>query len=159
MEEDIKARFLATFNQLLGGKDTLLEDCRVMQDHLTNCSAIDAELDELLREITVVTELTQRCIQENARSAQSQEAYAERYNGYVARYEKAKAKVDALQEQKKQRQARADIIGGFMFAVHEREAGVTEFDNALWLTVVQKATAYHDGLLVFTFQNGLEIEG
>ena len=159
MEEDIKARFLAAFNQLLDGKDALLEDCRVMQDHLTNCSAIDVELDELLREIAVVTELTQRCIQENARSAQSQEEYAERYNGYVARYEKAKAKVDALQEQKKQRQARADIIGEFMFAVHEREAGVTEFDNALWLAVVQKATVYHDGRLVFTFQNGLEIEG
>ena len=159
MEEDIKARFLATFNQLLDGKDALLEDCRIMQDHLTNCSAIDAELDELLREIAVVTELTQRCIQENARSAQSQEEYAERYNGYVARYEKTKAKVDALQEQKKQRQAKADLIGGFMFTLHELEDGVTEFDNTLWLAVVQKATAYHDGRLVFTFQNGMEIEG
>ena len=159
LEEDIKARFLAAFNQLLEGKDALLEDCRIMQDHLTNCSAIDAELDELLREIAVVTELTQRCIQENARSAQSQEEYAERYNGYVAWYEKAKARVDALQEQKKQRQAEADLIGGFMFALHEREAGITEFDNSTWLAVVQKATAYHDGRLVFAFQNGMEIEG
>lgn len=130
-----------------------------MQDHLTNCSAIDAELDELLREIAVVTELTQRCIQENAHSAQSQEEYAERYNGYVARYEKAKARVDALQEQKKQRQAEAGLIGGFMFALHEREAGITESGNSTWLAVVQKATAYHDGRLVFTFQNGMEIEG
>ena len=137
LEEDIKARFLAAFNQLLEGKDALLEDCRIMQDHLTNCSAIDTEMDELLREIAVVTELTQRCIQENARSAQNQEEYAERYNGYVARYEKTKARVDALQEQKKQRQA----------------------NNTLWLAVVQKATAYHDGRLVFTFQNGMEIEG
>ena len=59
-EEDIKARFLAAFNQLLNGKDALLEDCRIMQDHLTACTALDAELDELLREIAVVTELTQR---------------------------------------------------------------------------------------------------
>lgn len=44
-----------------------------------------------------------------------------------------------------------------MFAVHEREDGVEEFDNTLWLAVVQKATAYHDGRLVFTFQNGIEI--
>ena len=158
-EEDIKARFLAAFNQLLDGKDALLEDYRIMQDRLTNCAAIDTEMDELLREIAVVTELTQRCIQENARSAQSQEEYAERYNGYVARYEKTKARADTLQEQKKQRQAKADIIGGFMFALHEREAGVTEFDNALWLAVVLKATTYHDGRLMFTFQNGMEIEG
>ena len=69
VEEDIKARFLVAFNQLLDSKGTLLEDCRIMQNHLTNCAAIDAELDELLREIAVVTELTRRCIQENARSA------------------------------------------------------------------------------------------
>ena len=91
--------------------------------------------------------------------AQSQEEYTERYNSYVARYDAAKAKLDALQQKKDQRLVEAEAIGGFMFAVHEREAGVTEFDNALWLTVVQKATAYHDGRLVFTFQNGMEIEG
>ena len=58
-----------SFDKLLDGKETLLEDCRIMQDYLTNCAVIDAELDELLREIAVVTELTQRCIQENAQSA------------------------------------------------------------------------------------------
>ena len=66
--------------------------------------------------------------------------------------------MDALQEQKRQRQAKADLIGGFMFAVYERKVGITEFDNTLWLAVVQKATAYHDGRLVFTFQSGMEIE-
>ena len=159
MEEDIKARFLAAFNKLLDDREALLEDCRLMQSHLTDCTALDTELEDLRQEIEVVTELTQRCIQENAQSAQSQEEYAERYKGYVARYEKAKARVDVLQEQKKQRQAKADLIGGLMFALHELEDGVTEFDNTLWLAVVQKATAYHDGRLVFTFQNGMEIEG
>ena len=156
-EEDIKARFLAAFNKLLDGKDTLLEDCRLMQTALTDCSVIDAELDGLLREIEVVTELTQRCIQENARSAQSQEEYTERYNGYVARYEKAKARADALQEQKKQRQAKADAIGGFMFELAERGDAITEFDERLWLAVVERATAYNDGRLVFTFQNGVTV--
>ena len=130
----------------------------MMQTALTDCSAIDAELDGLLQEIEVVTELTQRCIQENAQSAQSQEEYTERYNGYVARYEKAKARADALQEQKKQRQAKADAIGGFMFELSERGDAINEFDERLWLAVVEKATAYHDGRLVFRFQNGSEIE-
>ena len=157
-EEDIKARFLVAFNQLLDGKDALLEDCRLVQSHLTDCSTIDTELDGLLREIEVVTELTKRCIQENAQSAQSQEEYAERYNGFVARYETAKAQVDALQRQKEARLAQADAIGGFMFALSEQGCELTEFDEPLWIAMVQKATAYHDGRLVFTFQNGVEIE-
>ena len=159
MEEDIKARFLAAFNKLIVGSTTILEDCRLMQSHLTDCSAIDDELEELRQEIEVVTELTQRCIQENARSAQSQEEYTKRYNGYVARYDAAKAKLDTLQKKKAQRLAQADAIGAFMFELSERKDIITEFDERLWLTTLAKATSYRDGRLVFTFQNGIEIEG
>ena len=159
LEEDIKARFLVAFNKLLNGRNTLLEDCRIMQSHLTDCSAIDVELEELRQEIEVVTELTQRCIQENARNAQSQEEYTERYNGYVTRYDAAKAKLDALQQKKERRLAEAENIGGFMFARSERDCKLTEFDEGLWLAVVDMATSFHDGRLVFTFQSGTEIEG
>ncbi len=129
-----------------------------MQSHLTDCSAIDAELEELRQEIEVVIELTQRCIQENARNAQSQEEYTARYNGYVKRYEAAKGKADRLQMQKAERQARADAVGAFMFALSELGTGVTEFDDSLWQATVVKATAYPDGRLVFTFRDGTEIE-
>jgi DNA invertase Pin-like site-specific DNA recombinase len=157
-EDDIKERFLAAFNKLLDGKETLLEDCRLMQLTLTDCSDIDAKLDALRQEIEVVTELTRRCVEENSHSAQSQEAYAERYNGYVARYEAAKAKAEKLQNVRSQRTAKADEIGAFMFALAEYDSGVTEFDDRLWAATVQKATVYQDGRLVFTFQNSAEIE-
>ena len=130
-----------------------------MQSHLTDCSAIDVELEELRQEIEVVTELTQRCIQENARNAQSQEEYTDRYNGYVARYGAAKAKLDALQQKKDQRLTEAENIGSFMFALSERDCELTEFNEGLWLAVVDMATSFHDGRLVFTFQSGTEIEG
>lgn len=158
-EEDIKARFLVAYNKLIAGKTTILEDCRLMQSHLTDCTCIDAEMNSLLREIEVVTELTKRCIQENAQSAQSQEEYAERYNGFVARYETARDKVAVLQQQKEARLVQADAIGGFMFALSEQGCELTEFDESFWIAMVQKATVYQDGRLVFTFQNGTEIEG
>ncbi len=48
---------------------------------------------------------------------------------------------------------------GHMFALSERDAALDEFDESLWTAVVDKATAYPDGRLVFTFRNGMEIEG
>ena len=39
--------------QLCGG----VEDCRLMQATLTDCTGIDAEIESLLEEIDVVTEL------------------------------------------------------------------------------------------------------
>lgn len=87
------------------------------------------------------------------------EDYTERYNGYVARYDAAKVKLDALQKEKAQRLAQADSIGGFMFELSEYTEAITEFDEGLWLAVIEKATAYHDGRLVFTFQNGVSLDG
>ncbi len=87
-EETIKMRFVAALNTIIDSKDSILEDCRLMQATLTDCTGIDTEIDSLLEEIDVVTELTKRCIAENSQMAQNQEEYAARYNGFVERYEK-----------------------------------------------------------------------
>ena len=42
-----------------------------MQTTLTDCTGIDAEIESLLEEIDVVTELTKRCIAENSQTAQN----------------------------------------------------------------------------------------
>ena len=156
-EEAIKSRFLAAVNTLIANRDMLLEDCRLIQTTLTDCAEIDAKLETLMQEIEVVSELTKRCIEDNAQNAQDQDAYAERYNGLVERYEKTKAEVDELQRRKAERQAKAENIGAFMFELHERDAAITEFDDRLWLTTVDKVTVHRDGRLVFLFQNGTEV--
>lgn len=44
----IKERFVAAFNSILGSKDSILEDCRLMQTTLTDCTGIDTEIEGLL---------------------------------------------------------------------------------------------------------------
>lgn len=104
-EETIKARFVVAFNAVLDSKDNILEDCRLMQSALTNYTGVDEEIQSLLEEIDVVTELTKRCIAENSQTAQNQAEYKARYNGFVARYEKAKTRVEELRSIKNARQA------------------------------------------------------
>ena len=70
-EETIKARFVAALNAVIDSKDNILEDCRLMQATLTDCTGIDTEIESLLEEIEVVTELTKRCIAENSQMAQT----------------------------------------------------------------------------------------
>ena len=157
-EEIIKTRFVGAFNAILADKDSALENCRLIQSTLTDCSGLDAEIESLLEEIDVVTELTKRCIAENSQTAQNQEEYAARYNGFVERYEKAKSRVEELRSIKTERQAQADAIGAFMFEV--QELGIlTEFDEKLWLTVIDTVTVHADGRMTFKFQGGTEIEG
>lgn len=112
-------RFVAALNAVIDSKDSkdsILEDCRLMQTTPTDCTGIDAEIESLLEEIDVVTELTKRCIAENLQTAQNQEEYAQ-YNGFVERYEKAKAQLEQLRATKAAREAQAKAIGVFMFEV------------------------------------------
>lgn len=128
-----------------------------MQATLTDCTGIDTEIKSLLEEIDVVTELTKRCIAENSQTAQSQEEYAARYNGFVERYEKATARLEQLRITKAERKAQAEAIGAFMFEVQELDA-LTDFDEKLWLTVIDTVTVHADGRLTFKFQGGTEID-
>ena len=153
-EEMLKARFLVAFNAILDNKDSILEDCRLIQTTLSDCTGIDAEM---LEEIDVVTELTKRCIAENSQTAQNQIEYAARYNGFVERYEKAKAKLERLRITKAEREAQAEAIGAFMFEVQELDA-LSEFDEKLWLSVIDTVTVHADGRLTFKFQGGTEID-
>lgn len=156
-EETIKTRFVGAFNAILADKDSALENCRLMQSTLTDCSGLDAEIESLLEEIDVVTELTKRCIAENSQTAQNQEEYAARYNGFVERYEKAKTRVEELHSIKNVRQAQADAIGAFMFEVQELDT-LSEFDNKLWLTVIDTVTVHADGRMTFKFQGSTVID-
>ena len=146
-ENNVKERFVKAVNILFSDKDTLIEDCRLIQRALTDCKEIDA-----------VTELTRRCIENNSKSAQDQEDYAERYNGLVERYDAAKKKAEALQAKKTKRQSKAESIGVFISELQKREGTITEFDERLWLATVEKATVYSDGRLIFLFKNGMEVE-
>lgn len=156
-EETIKTRFVTALNAIIESKDNVLEDCRLMQATLTDCTGIDTEIESLLEEIDVVTELTKRCIAENSQTAQNQEEYAARYNGFVERYEKAKARLEQLRTTKAAREAQAEAIGAFMFEVQELDA-LTEFDEKLRLTIIDTITVHADERMTFKFQGGTEIE-
>ena len=156
-ETELKERFLTAYNSLYENRETLLEDCRLTQQTLSNCSEIDTEISELREEIEVVAELTRKCIAENSNTALNQEEYNARYESLVERYNRAADRLEALEKTKTEREVKADSIGAFMFSLSERDEPLTEFDDRLWLTAIDTVTAHEDGRLVCNFKNGAEI--
>ena len=66
------------------------------------------------------------------------------------------ANLESLRKAKADRESKADVIGEFIFRIQELDA-LTEFDEKLWLTTIDKVSVYADGRLVFRFQSGVEI--
>ena len=156
-EDFIKAKFLEAYNQLLPDRERLIEDCRVIQAALTDCTDIDREMQQLLEELEVVAELTKRCVDENSSTALDQGDYLARYNGLVERYEKTQDRVKELERKRTERMAKADAIGGFMFRLREMEQPLEYFDERLWLEVIDHVIVQRDEKLVFMFQNGTKV--
>jgi len=137
-EEDIKVEFIKEFNNLLKNKEEILDNCRLIQATLTDCSVIDKEIENLIWEIDVVTELTRKLVNDNSRNVINQGEYLPKYEGLVQRYEKAKNKLEKLQSEKHQRLVKKDAIGAFMFELHERNDVITKFDERLFAVVVDR---------------------
>ena len=157
-EDAIKEKFLSACNQLFENRDEILENCRMMQNLLTDCTEIDEKQQAVLQEMEVVSELTRKYITENSRTAQNQDEYNAHYNALVERYEKLQKKSFSLQKQKEERLAKRDLIGGFMSEFAQRKELLTEFDEKLWIALVGHVTVFQDGRLVFSFKDGTEIE-
>ncbi|MFA7628716.1 MAG: recombinase family protein, partial [Candidatus Dojkabacteria bacterium] len=118
---------------------------------------IDTELTELFREIEVVTELSRKAIYENARTAVDQTEWAERNNAYLERHRKALERVDKLEAVKRERLGKSKIIEGFIHDIGNRPLAIAEFDEKLWLAVIDQVTVDQDGAMTFRFKNGSEV--
>ncbi len=157
-EEQIKTAFVQAFNSIIRRKDELIRNCRFVMERCTDCTEIDAELSRLSDEIEVVTGLTRKWVTENAKTAQDSDEFMVRYREYDSRYQELQARVDELEAAKRERQDRIKRFEIFIRALEKHHGELTEFDDSVWLAVIETVTVMPDGKLVFRFVNGMTVE-
>lgn len=158
-EEDIKLRFLVVWNSISANRDTLISDCRAAREIVCDCKAINTEIDELEREVEVVTELSRKAIYENARTPQNQREFNERNDSYLERLRLAHEHIEELENEKRRRQHKARTISTFLRSLESGQQALNEFDAKVWATSIDRVTVMPDGKLMFRFMDGTEIEG
>lgn len=156
--DTIQRMFLTAYSRLMANRESVIVDCAIMRQVLSDITTLDAELDSLNEEITVVAELVKACVRENASTAQSQEEYAKKYNGLLARYEKATARLAEVAAEKERKRNQDREIRLFMEALKKQPLVLEEWDERLWIAIVDRATVFRDGRIVFRFKCGSEIE-
>ena len=75
----------------------------------------------------------------------------------MERYEKAEAQLEQFRTTKAAQESQAEAIGAFMFEAQELDT-ITEFDEKLWLTIIDTVTVHDNGRITFKFQGGTEID-
>jgi hypothetical protein len=156
-EEEIKRRFLAAYNELMDSRTTVIADCELIRRTLCDTSALDAEMQREQDEMTVASEIMKAHIKKNASVAQSQEAYALEAGRIEERYNTALEHYTALEEHREKRVRKSKELTAFTAVLKKQSLAVTEWDERLWITLLDTATVQRDGGIVFRFKSGAEI--
>ncbi len=156
-ENEMKELFIKAYNILLADRDFLLEDCQIAIDTIADYASIEKEMENLVTELEIITEMIDKLIADNRTRAQDQESYNNKYNSYINKYEKVKAKYENLEAEKAERMAKANELTRFMVELKKTSEPIKEFDDILWRLTVDKAVVYKNGEVKFVFSNGSEI--
>ena len=96
-------------------------------------------------------------IARNARVAQDQKEYNERYDALVSRYEETEKKRDAVMEQIDQIMIRRRKTERFIESVKDLPELIAEFDERLWSGLMDSMTVHNKDRIVFRLTCGMEI--
>ena len=120
-------------------------------------TAFESELSDMEAEINIAAELIEECIKENAHVAIDQAEYQKRYDGLVARFDKAKARHTEVTDLIAECTARRHQIETYLRELRNREP-LTEFRETDWLAMVDYITVHSKKDIRVTFKDGTEIK-
>ena len=157
-EDEIREAFNRVVNSLITDRKEVLTELWSVRDMLTGTEELEKEQRKLAEQMNVDADAVQNLIAENARVAQNQEEYTIRYDTLVSRFETTKAEFDKTTADISARGIRRRELERFIQSIEKLPEMVTEFDEALWGSLVDHLTINAKDDIVFTLTSGMEIK-
>lgn len=156
-EDTIKELFIKAVNQLIETKEEVITTHREMMMTLFDITPLVEEREMLEEKLNTVADEVNGCIAENARIVQNQEEYNKRYNGLVKEYDDVIGKLQNVKETILEKQSKYDEMSSFLEDL-ERTELLSEFDEDVWISMVEEVEVSHDGWVEFRFLDGSSVK-
>nr|WP_304954474.1 hypothetical protein [uncultured Bacteroides sp.] len=157
-EDEVKAAFVSAYNQLVTEKKEITANAKIIRRTLCDTDSLREEKQKLEGEMSVLVEMTQSIVAENARIAQNQDEYQKRYDGLVQRYETAKARYGKVTATISAKEAQSERLADFIRMLKKQDGSIAEFDERLWGCMVDFVTVSRKKEIMVTFRDGSEIQ-
>lgn len=155
--ETVQRLFIKAYNQMMGNRKQIIEDCEIMRKKLTDFKSLDADIERQLEETQIVAELVKAAVKDNATTAQSQEAYLEKYKALTKRYETAAAELARLQNLRTLRSQKDKAMALYIRTLKKQPTVLSEWNDTLWTVMVEKAIVHRNRDMTFVFYNGTKV--
>ena len=156
-EEAIQRKFLAAFNELLAGRDFIIEDTKELLARLTDTFNLEEEATRLRNEMSGISQSVRALIDRNARGGIDQSDYECEYLTMTERFTEMENRLKGIEAECDRRKMQRSVLINFLRSLKHAAAPISDFSPRLWNALVEKATVNADGSVIFTFRNGGEI--
>lgn len=157
-EDEVKTAFVSAYNKLVTEKKEIIANAEIIRRTLCGTDTLREEKSRLEDEMSVLVEMTQNIVAENARIAQDQDEYQKRYNGLVQRYDAVKARYDDVVATISAKEAQSERLENFIKVLKAQDGTIREFDCSLWGGMVEFLTVGRNKEITVTFRDGTEIQ-
>ena len=154
----MKAAFIRLVNKLSTDREFYVTELTAIKDRLGDTTALEKERRILDEQLGIDAKAVNDLIAQNARVAQNQTEYNERYDALVSRYEETERRRDEVADRINQIMVRRRKLERFIESIKDLPELITKFDASLWAALVDSMTVYAKDRITFRLTCGMEIE-
>lgn len=156
-EEDIKLKFIKAYNIVMEDKERILQDTIEVIELLTDTTKLESDISKVEGELIVVSELVNKRVKENAKTNTDINDHNKKYEELSSRYDKLLAKHDEMIMLRSDKQGQALKMKSFIANLNQSEDILTEWNERVWMLLVESATVHRDSNITLKFCNGVQI--
>lgn len=155
-EDEIKDWFVAAINKVISNKDEIIQNLEMLLD-AEKSSDLERRLGDLETEVEVVTQMISTLVKENAIMPQDQDVYQKKYSNLVERHDALVIEIESIEKQLLEAARHQKGLKEFLGTLNQQSELISEFDDMLWETMVDKVEISHNRIVTFTLKNGSEV--
>ena len=156
-EEEIKQAFVRALNFAITEKDELIENAHIMMEMVCDTTELTAKEHQLLVELDEIMDEIQNLIHKNSQVALNQEEYQRMYSELEYSYDVKKEERDYILDELKEVLKKKERFKEFIAIMECMDSVVDDFDEGMWISLVDFMTVYSKDDVRVTFKDGTEI--
>ncbi len=132
-------------------KKQVIEDTLAIIGTLNCTDELDAEIAERQAKMDEISNVAASMVRENARTAQDQLDFSNKYEALTKQYEVQKNFLDKMVKENAYKTDKATKMRAYFEAMKQADDYIEEWSDEAWIQMVEKATVNRDKTITFKF--------
>ncbi len=157
-EDILKIAFVETINGLIESKDEIIKTIESNIKIAIDFSNLEKIIENLGVECKLVQAALEKLISDNARQAMDQTEYNRQYNALADQYHELQGQRVVQNQKIVEKKTKIIWINNYLDELRKQERLITEFDDRLWVTMIDKVIIQSSNHFLFRFKDGSDRE-